>query len=113
MIENEIFVEKGNIVSKTFIFFYMEGNMRDDLEIRVLDEASHILSTHDTIRKTAKIYGYSKSTVHNDVSYKLKRIDPNLYYKTKIVLDENFAEKHIRGGMATKEKYYKDDEERQ
>lgn len=79
--------------------------MKDDLSQRVLAVAEHIYQTHDTIRKTAKIYGYSKSTIHNDVSIKLKSIDYGLYVKTKQILDENFAEKHIRGGLATKKKY--------
>lgn len=79
--------------------------MKEDLVERVISVANHIYSTHDTIRKTAKIYGYSKSTIHNDVSIKLKDIDQGLYEKTKEVLDKNFAEKHIRGGEATKKKY--------
>ena len=79
--------------------------MKEDLVERVITVANHIYDTHDTIRKTAKIYGYSKSTIHNDVSVKLKAIDKILYERTKKVLDENFAEKHIRGGEATKKKY--------
>ena len=79
--------------------------MNYELTDRVITVARHIYDTHDTIRKTAKIYGYSKSTVHNDVSIKLKAIDYSLYEKTKKVLEENFNEKHIRGGQATKRKY--------
>ena len=79
--------------------------MKEDLVERVLNIANHINETHDTIRKTAKIYGYSKSTIHNDVSIKLKTIDFALYQRTKKILYENFAEKHIRGGAATKQKY--------
>ena len=79
--------------------------MNYQLKDRVITLAMHIYNTHDTIRKTAKIYGLSKSTVHNDVSTKLKAIDYGLYEKTKKVLDENFNEKHIRGGEATKRKY--------
>lgn len=82
--------------------------MKEDLVERVLSMANHINETHDTIRKTAKIYGYSKSTVHNDVSKKLKSIDYKLYVKTKSILEENFADKHIRGGEATKKKYVKE-----
>ena len=81
--------------------------MREELKERVLQSANHILETGDTIRKTASIYGYSKSTVHNDVSSKLKHIDFNLYKKIKIILDNNFSQKHIRGGQATKNKYFK------
>lgn len=79
--------------------------MKEDLALRVIKVANHINETHDTIRKTAKIFGYSKSTIHNDVSIKLRSIDYCLYQKTKKILEENFAEKHIRGGEATKNKY--------
>ena len=80
--------------------------MKENLSERVVKFATHIGETHDTIRKTAKIYGYSKSTVHNDVSIKLKKIDYDLYLKIQKILQENFAEKHIRGGLATKLKYH-------
>ncbi len=79
--------------------------MKEDLVERVLEASEHIIKTHDTIRKTAEILGYSKSTIHNDVSIKLKSIDYDLYLTTKKVLEENFAQKHIRGGQATKLKY--------
>ena len=81
--------------------------MREELSSRIFTLANHICDTHDTIRKTAKIYGLSKSTVHNDVSIKLKYLDFLLFKKTKKILNENFAEKHIRGGEATKNKYLK------
>ncbi|MBP3345051.1 MAG: sporulation transcriptional regulator SpoIIID [Clostridia bacterium] len=79
--------------------------MNKSIEERVLNEANHICKTHDTIRKTAKIYGMSKSTTHNDISVKLQYIDMNLYEKTRVILEKNFAEKHLRGGEATKRKY--------
>ena len=85
--------------------------MREQIIERVLLEANHINSTHDTIRKTAKIYGISKSTVHNDMAVKLKNIDGQLFAQTRKILQENFEEKHIRGGNATKEKYAKLDVE--
>ena len=81
--------------------------MKDELISRILTLANHIHETHDTIRKTAQIYGLSKSTVHNDVSIKLKKIDFSYYKKIKKILNENFSEKHIRGGQATKIKYSK------
>ena len=84
--------------------------MKEDLVERVLVVSNHIYQTHDTIRKTAKIYGYSKSTIHNDVSNKLRLIDQSLYEKTKQVLENNFAQKHLRGGEATKRKYLKQEE---
>ena len=79
--------------------------MKPYIEARTLLVARHINETNDTIRKTAKIYGYSKSTIHHDVSIKLKNLDYHLYEQTKTILDENFADKHIRGGQATKRKY--------
>lgn len=79
--------------------------MKEDLIERVLQVSGYIKDTHDTIRETAKKFGYSKSTVHNDVSYRLPRIDQALYEETRKILEQNFAEKHIRGGEATKRKY--------
>ncbi len=87
--------------------------MKEALVNRIIDVANHINDTHDTIRKTAKLYGYSKSTIHHDVSIKLKNIDYALYQKTKKVLEENFTEKHIRGGEATKRKYLKEEVEKE
>lgn len=81
--------------------------MNNDIYERVLQEANHILSTHDTIRKTAQIFGRSKSSVHSDVSIKLRTINPYLHDKVKPILEENFLDKHNRGGRATKEKYAK------
>ena len=72
---------------------------------RVLMLANHIFSTHDTIRKTAKIFSLSKSTVHNDLSKRLYKLDKVLYLRVQKILDENFREKHIRGGKATRKKY--------
>ena len=79
--------------------------MKDDISKRVLLFANHINNTHDTIRKTAKIFGYIKSTIHNDLSKKLKRIDPVLHEDIRVILEKNFSEKHLRGGEATKKKY--------
>lgn len=85
--------------------------MKDYLVERVLLAAGHIKETHETIRQTAKKFGYSKSTIHNDVSYRLPKIDMSLYEETKKILDENFAEKHIRGGESTKKKYIEKEKE--
>jgi len=79
--------------------------VKDYLVERVLLAAGHIKETHETIRETAKKFGYSKSTIHNDVCYRLPKIDMALFEETKKVLDENFADKHIRGGEATKKKF--------
>ena len=79
--------------------------MKEYLKERVLLEARYIFDTHHTIRQTAKKFGYSKSTVHNDVSFRLAKLDPELYSLTRDILKENFEEKHIRGGESTKRKY--------
>ncbi len=74
---------------------------------RVIDFANYIIDNNSTIRKTAVFFGYSKSTVHNDIQKKLKKINSDLYFKVKIILENNFLEKHIRGGESTKQKYLK------
>lgn len=79
--------------------------MREDIDKRVMLEAEYIISTHSTLRQTAKLFGVSKSTVHVDMSQRLKRINGKKYKKIEKILQINFAEKHIRGGKATKEKY--------
>lgn len=79
--------------------------MKDYLVERVLLVGGYIKDTHKTIRETAQKFGYSKSTVHNDVSYRLPKIDPALYEETKKILDFNFADKHNRGGESTRRKY--------
>lgn len=85
--------------------------MRDYLIERVRNVATHINETHDTIRETAKEFGYSKSTIHNDVSIRLQTVDPILYQETKKILDQNFAEKHLRGGESTRRKYAEEENE--
>lgn len=75
------------------------------IEERAIYLAQYIIDSKDTVRGTAKKFGISKSTVHKDVSERLKKINPNLARQVRIVLDENKAERHIRGGMATKLKY--------
>ena len=80
--------------------------MRGDLiEERVIKLAEYIIDTKDTVRGTAKKFGVSKSTVHKDVSERLKFINAVLAAKVRVILDENKAERHIRGGLATKLKY--------
>ena len=72
---------------------------------RIVDEANYIADTGATVRKAAKVFHFSKSTVHKDVTERLKIIDKELYKKVKKVLDKNLAERHIRGGEATRKKY--------
>ena len=75
------------------------------IEERAIELAQYIIDSKDTVRGAAKKFGISKSTVHKDVSERLKKINPSLAKEVRIVLDENKAERHIRGGMATKLKY--------
>ena len=75
------------------------------IEERAVDLAHYIIDTGDTVRGAAKRFGISKSTVHKDVSERLKKINPALFLEVRSILDENKAERHIRGGMATKLKY--------
>ncbi|MCI9485528.1 MAG: sporulation transcriptional regulator SpoIIID [Lachnospiraceae bacterium] len=79
--------------------------MKDYIEERAVEIANYIIETNATVRQTAKKFGISKSTVHKDVTDRLMRINPALASKARLVLDVNKSERHIRGGMATKEKY--------
>lgn len=79
--------------------------MKDYIYQRVLDCAEYILQNQGTIRSTAKQFCVSKSTVHKDVSERLLQIDKKLFDKVKVVLEKNMAERHIRGGVATKNKF--------
>ena len=75
------------------------------IEERAINLAQYIIDSKDTVRGAAKKFGISKSTVHKDVSERLLEISPSLASEVRKVLDENKAERHIRGGMATKLKY--------
>lgn len=79
--------------------------MKSYIKQRTLDMAKYIIKSEDTIRGTAHVFNLSKSTVHNDLSKRLRKIDMTKYEKVQSVLDKNFEEKHIRGGLATKHKY--------
>ncbi len=79
--------------------------MKDYIEERVLELANYIIETKATVRAAAKHYRVSKSTVHKDVTERLVEINPSLAMEVKAILDENKAQRHLRGGMATKEKY--------
>ena len=72
---------------------------------RCRELASYIVDNAATVRQTAKYFGISKSTVHKDVTVKLKKTDQQLYADVKAVIEKNKAERHIRGGLATKNKY--------
>ena len=77
------------------------------IEERAVSLAQYIINTGDTVRGAAKKFGVSKSTVHKDVSERLIHINYALSQEVRKILDENKAERHIRGGMATKLKYMK------
>lgn len=79
--------------------------MRNDIEKRILDISEYIKKTRCTIREAAKVFNVSKSTVHCDVSVRLKKYNLSLYYEIQNILQKNFSEKHIRGGQSTKLKY--------
>ena len=79
--------------------------MKEYIEERALEIGTYIMESNATVRQTAKKFGVSKSTVHKDVSERLTQINPSLAAEVRKVLDLNKAERHIRGGMATKEKY--------
>ena len=79
--------------------------MRQDIVDRIIEEANYIAETNATVRATAKIFHFSKSTVHKDVTERLLKIDKRLYKRVKKALDKNLSERHIRGGEATKRKY--------
>ncbi len=79
--------------------------MKDYIEERVLELANYILENKTTVRGAAKKYNVSKSTVHKDITERLSDLNPTLAVRVHAVLDKNKAERHIRGGMATREKY--------
>jgi putative DeoR family transcriptional regulator (stage III sporulation protein D) len=79
--------------------------MKQHIALRSLKLADYLLETKATVREAAKVFGYSKSTVHKDVSERLQTIDPARYELVKDVLSFNLSERHIRGGSATREKY--------
>lgn len=81
--------------------FYMKGIVEE----RAVELGEYIIQSKATVRSAAKKFGVSKSTVHKDVSERLKLVNPQLYKKVKEVLEINKAQRHIRGGIATRNKY--------
>ena len=79
--------------------------MKDYIEERAVEIEGYIIETKATVRQTAKRFGVSKSTVHKDCTERLRQINPALAAETRKVLDVNKSERHIRGGLATREKY--------
>lgn len=79
--------------------------MKDYIRNRVIKTANYTIATESTVRNTAKKFGVSKSTVHKDLRERLPEINYMLYKKVDVVLNKNLLERHIRGGMATRDKY--------
>lgn len=79
--------------------------MYSDYEDRAVKLGRYIAESKSTVRGAAKKFGISKSTVHSDVTVRLRKIDPSLFSEVRKVLDINKEERHIRGGIATREKY--------
>ena len=75
------------------------------IEERAIRMAEYIVENKATVRQTAKEFGISKSTVHKDITERLKGVNPTLAQEARKVLDVNKSERHIRGGLATREKY--------
>ena len=80
-------------------------NFKNAIDERCIKFGKYIVENMATVRATAKKFGISKSTVHKDVSIRLKRIDPKLHKKVQNILEINKKERHIRGGIATRKKY--------
>ena len=79
--------------------------MKDYIEERAVEIANYIIDTKATVRQAAKKFGISKSMVHKDLSQRLPQYNQALYEQVKVILDTNKAQRHIRGGMATRKKY--------
>ena len=79
--------------------------MKENLEQRAEELALYLIENRTTVRAAAKKYGISKSTVHKDISERLPLYNRSLYLQVKELLEENKAQRHIRGGMATRRKY--------
>ena len=82
-------------------YSYQKGS----IEERVIQVAHYIIDHNATVRQAAGAFGVSKSTVHKDITFRLPRECPALYEQVRIILDRNKAQRHMRGGEATREKY--------
>ena len=79
--------------------------MKTYIEERAIEIANYMIENNATVRQAAKNFGISKSTVHKDVTERLEQVNPSLAAEARKVIDVNKSERHIRGGIATKEKY--------
>jgi putative DeoR family transcriptional regulator (stage III sporulation protein D) len=95
------------ISAQSFHMIYQRGNdmKRYDVDKRCMELGQYIAESGATVRQTAEVFGVSKSTVHMDVTKRLREIAPALAGKVEQVLSKNKAERHLRGGAATREKY--------
>ena len=85
--------------------FRYDSNIQGVFDERAVELGRYIAETNSTVRATGKKFGISKSTVFTDVTVRLKKVNPTLYSEVRQVLEKNKEERHIRGGIATKEKY--------
>ena len=85
--------------------FRYDNNISEAFDERAIELGRYIAETNSTVRATGKKFGVSKSTVFTDVTVRLKKVNPTLYSEVRQVLEKNKEERHIRGGIATKEKY--------
>ncbi|MCL1944510.1 MAG: sporulation transcriptional regulator SpoIIID [Firmicutes bacterium] len=83
----------------------LDTNCKSHIAVRSVQLAHYICQHNTTVRETAIVFDISKSTVHKDISQRLKHIDLELYKKVKKIIDKNLAERHLRGGQATKNRY--------
>jgi putative DeoR family transcriptional regulator (stage III sporulation protein D) len=83
--------------------------LKQYIEERALELGTFIIENKTTVRAAAQTFGISKSTVHKDVTERLKKLNPSMAKQVKRILEENKAERHIRGGEATRIKYKKDE----
>ena len=79
--------------------------MKDYIEERAMEIAAYIINEETTVRQAAGKFGVSKSTIHKDITERLLQINPSMAREARKVLDVNKSERHIRGGIATREKY--------
>ena len=91
------------------MYFRRSKGLWDYIEERVRKSAEYIVATGCTVRARSAHFNISKSTVHKDVSERLKNIDMDLYERARAVSDRNLNERHIRGGIATKQKYLRNE----
>ena len=98
-------IRMGVCYMKSKVSHNLPATGKTTIDERAINLAHYIIDSKDTVRGAARKFGISKSTVHKDVSERLQKINPILAKEVRLILDENKAERHIRGGMATKMKY--------